>query len=330
MSRQLGFSAMLLCIANHSRAQVTQPTILEIDVHNIVSYSSDVFDASKFAADASRTSAAAVRNFGFVIAVGDIMFVNGSSAKGTLVVQQRLLTLTPTPGAGQAVADIARTAVSNYLFEIQQSDGTPVGSIFTIGLSGGTSPAGAPTGGNNLAIAGGTGAYFGLRGQMIARGFPDTAPFRTASVTEDPERRRTLAAGERVRFVAQLLPLTKPEVGTAASGPAIFHQDFSPVTPGRPARRGEVLIARASGLGPTPSIAVGQPFPLQPLEVVNSPVAVTVGGREAEVLNKIGWPGLVDTYRIDFRVPQDVTQGLIGVQLSAAWVSGPEVKVAVE
>ena len=64
--------------------------------------------------------------------------------------------------------------------------------------------------------------------------------------------------------------------------------------------------------------------------MVNSPIEVTVGGRPAEVVNTIGWPGLVDTYRVDFRVPPDTTAGTASLQLGAAWITGPEVKIAVQ
>jgi hypothetical protein len=318
-------------LRNPAAAQVTSATLLEIEVHNIVSYSADLFDASKFATDPNRTTAAAVRNFGFVIAVGDIRSVNGRPVKGTLVAQQRLTALGPAAAPGQAIADIARTALSEYLFEIQQADGTPVGNIYTLGLSGGSAPPGAPVGsGNNLAIAGGTGAFFGIPGQMVARGFAGAVPFRTASITEDPERRRNHAAGVWVLFVAQLIPMVRPEIAIAGGSPAIFHSDFSPVTGARPARPGEVLIARAIGLGPTGSAAVsGEPFSLNPLQEVNSPVEVSVGGRAAEVLNKVGWPGSMDAYRVDFRVPDGTRSGTVAIQLSAAWIAGPEIQIPI-
>jgi hypothetical protein len=225
------------------------------------------------------------------------------------------------------VADIVRTAVSEYLFEIQQADGSPVGNIHTMGMSGGVAPPGAPTGGGNQPVAGGTGAFLGVRGQMAARG---VMPPRNASMTEDPARRRSHGGG-RVLFVFQLIPMTRPEIATLASGPAIYHADFSPVTAGRPAVPGEVLIARATGLGPTrPGLNPGQPFPSDVLQEVNSPVEVLVGGRAAEVVNKIGWPGTIDAYRVDFRVPSGTAAGMAGVQLSAAWIAGGAVQIAVQ
>ena len=31
-----------------------------------------------------------------------------------------------------------------------------------------------------------------------------------------------------------------------------------------------------------------------------------VGGQSTEVVNALGWPGLMDTYRVDFRVPTGI------------------------
>ena len=101
-----------------------------------------------------------------------------------------------------------------------------------------------------------------------------------------------------------------------------------------PARAGEVLIVRAKGLGPTRPrlIPVGfKPFGRDPYEEVNSPVEVTLGDKEAEVINKIGWPGTFDVYRVDFRVPATGSApGMAALRLTAAWIDGPEVLIPVQ
>jgi uncharacterized protein (TIGR03437 family) len=57
---------------------------------------------------------------------------------------------------------------------------------------------------------------------------------------------------------------------------------------------------------------------------------VTVGGKDAEVINKIGWPGTHDLYRVDFRVPAGISPGMVTIQLTSAWIPGPEVKIPVQ
>ena len=88
---------------------------------------------------------------------------------------------------------------------------------------------------------------------------------------------------------------------------------------------------KASGVGPTvPGVEPGQPFPLDALQAVNSPLDVTVNGLAADVVNKIGWPGLLDTYRVDFRVPTGINSGTATIQLTVAWIQGSPVIIPVQ
>src|SRR5260370_24125296 len=149
-------------------------------------------------------------------------------------------------------------------------------------------------------------------------------------MTEDPAN-RSKNGGGRARYVLHVIPQSQPQIVATASGPAVFHADFSPITTAKPARAGEVLIARATGLGPTlPGVNPGQPFPLDAVQQVNSPVEVSVNGQSAEVINKIGWPGFVDTYRVDFRVPDGTTARAATIQMSAALIARPPVSIALQ
>jgi uncharacterized protein (TIGR03437 family) len=95
------------------------------------------------------------------------------------------------------------------------------------------------------------------------------------------------------------------------SGPAITHSsDFSLVTVAKPAAQGEILSLFATGLGPvTARVDPGKPFPSGPLAAVNAPVEVTVNGKAAEVIGAVGYPGAVDTYQVNFRVPPRYRKG---------------------
>jgi uncharacterized protein (TIGR03437 family) len=131
-----------------------------------------------------------------------------------------------------------------------------------------------------------------------------------------------------------LIPMSRPEIQATATGPAVYHAaDFSPVTATSPARGGEILIAGARNLGSTrPELLPpgSRPFKADPIEVVNSPVEVTVNGKEAEVINRVGWPGTYDLYRVDFRVPSGLPPGKATVQLTAAWIPGTPVEIPVQ
>ena len=126
--------------------------------------------------------------------------------------------------------------------------------------------------------------------------------------------------------------MSRPEIVITGGGPAVTHSnDFSLVSASKPATAGEVLSLFATGLGPTrPGLVPGQPFPSSPLAVVNSPVEVTVNGRDAEVLGAVGFPGAVDGYQVNFRVPPDTAKGSAAIQVSAAWIAGAPVSILVQ
>jgi len=318
--------ATVLCASRLGVAQVAPPTVLEVQAESFVAYAGDASDVLKFATDPGVTTASAAgpRNFGTTLSLADIVSVNGKPCKGTVVINARAINLSSTPAPGQAVSDTGRGGSSNYALEIQQADGTPVGNIYAAGFSGGPPPPGAPlaVAGSNNAVVGGTGAFVGVRGQL---GGGQGTSIRVASITEDPANRR-INGGGRLAVVVTLIPMSRPEIFATASGPAIFHADFSPVTAAKPAKAGEVLIVRATGLGPTrPGVSPGQPFPTGAPQDVNSPVELTVNGNPVDVMSRIGWPGMVDTYRVDFRVPDGIAAGTAAIQLTAAWIAGPSV-----
>jgi uncharacterized protein (TIGR03437 family) len=332
---------MALCAASYSQlcsqpgwAQVAPPTNLQIDLANNVIYFQDTSDISKYATEPNATPPAiSFRNFYRVEGFADIVAVNGQPMKGTYANAAVATVLRTAPTPGQALADTVRQAIAVTTFEILKSDGTSIGTLFASGLFAGDAPPGSPTAAaaGNLVITGGTGAFLGARGQMsVAAAAPGVVVQRNASIMEDPANRRRNGGGTQ-RWIAHLIAMTAPQILTTASGPAVFHSDFSPVTAARPARSGEVLIVQATGLGPTrPGVDPGQPFPTDAILPVNSPVVVTVNSQDAEVVNAVGWPGLVDTYRVDVRVPSGMVAGTASVQLSAAWITGTAVRIAVQ
>src|SRR5215475_10232583 len=298
-------------------AQEAPPTILEIELENRVQYVGDISDFSKLASDPSVTPTVPLKTFVPVLIIADIVAVNTQPVMGTAVFHLRQINLRTAPNAGQAIADVVRNNVVDIRFEVLKSDGTPLGTIMASGMGGGAAPPGTPLGVRvgNVAIVGGTGAFLGARGQ-VGQGVT-TIPDRNASMSEDPANRRRNGGG-KVRYVLNLIPLFRPEV-VIAKGPVVFHaSDSTRVTVAKPARSGEALTLLASGLGPTrPGVDPGQPFTADPLQVVNSPVELSVNGKPAEVLYAVGYPGAVDRYQVNFRVPDGTVAGLASVQLSS-------------
>jgi hypothetical protein len=330
--------AATLCVAAFScpgLAQLAPPTILRIGTANNVIYVEDIADPSKFATDANVTMPGHPNNFFRNAIVGDIQTLNGQPAMGTFTSTGpggAYLRTTLTPG--QALADTMRNGVQIVTFEILKSDGTPIGTIMASGFPAGASPPGAPSNvtSSNFVVTGGTGAFLGVRGQAgTADNPPGVPPFRGASITEDPANRRRNGGGSQ-QWVIHLIPMEIPEVVMSSGGPAISHSsDFSLVTASKPAAAGEVLSLFAKGLGPVnPGLDPGAPFPSSPLITVNSPVEVTVNGKAAEVLSAVGYPGAVDGYQVNFRVPSDTAKGPVSIQVSAAWVLGTPVSIPVQ
>jgi uncharacterized protein (TIGR03437 family) len=319
---------------NAASAQVAPPTILEVDVENYVSYVEDTTDVTRFATLPNATPAAVPKNFYTSVIIGDIVAVNGQPAKGTVTFHLRKIGLTATPNPGDSIADTGRSQFSNTVFEILGNDGTPVGSVMSVGLAGaGAPPPGSPltqTQGNN-AIVGGTGAFFGVRGTTGQSVTSQTVAARQASIAEDPANRRKNGGG-KVRFLLTVIPMSVPQIVPTSSGPAVTHSgDFSLVTPSKPAVAGEILSAFVTGLGPTrPGVDPGRPFPSSPLAAVNSPVEVKVNGKSAEILAAVGYPGSLDSYQVNFRMPADTAKGTATVQVIAAWVAGSVANIAVQ
>jgi hypothetical protein len=324
-----------VALSESASAQGTPATILDIGLDNMVNYFNDVTDYSKLAIDSNRTTVAAQPNFAQSIGIADIVSVNGKPVKGLFTERRIQLTRRVNPTAGQAIADGQRGAIMERHYEILKMDGTQIGTIATTGMGSGTPPPGAPLGVSDASfiIIGGNGAFLGVRGQASSSPVNNTLPdARNASMAEDPRHRRMLGGGGQRHFILHVIPLSRPEVVITANGPAVVHSnDFSLVTAAKPARAGEMLSLFAIGLGPTqPGIDPGKPFPASPLSLANSPVDVTVNGQPAEVQYAGGYPGTTDTYQVNFRVPSGIPSGPSSLQISAAWIAGPEVKIAIQ
>ena len=114
--------------------------------------------------------------------------------------------------------------------------------------------------------------------------------------------------------------------------PAVLHaSDNTLVSAAKPAKVGEVLTLYAAGLGPTkPGVDPGQPFTADPIQLVNSPVQVLVNGNPGDVLYAGGYPGAVDGYQVNFRIPDGAKAGQAVLQLTSAWIAGPAVNIPIQ
>ena len=101
---------------------------------------------------------------------------------------------------------------------------------------------------------------------------------------------------------------------------AFLHADFGLVTAGRPAARGEVLLAFVTGLGGVnPPVATGFPAPGQePLARTSAVTSVTVGNLSAAVLFSGLAPGFIGLYQVNFQVPAGAAAGSLDVVIGAS------------
>lgn len=312
-------TATLLCYA--ASAQPPSPTTLVIDSDNQVEYLGETTDVLKLGTDPNITTPLLPNTFFNGQRIADIVSVNGQPAKGVALHIQRIYGLTTTITPNRPIADVNRASFSTVYYEIVAADGTPIGTILTSGMSGGS-----------LVVIGGTGAVLGARGQSVpgpARA--DFAPVRLASTSEDPSRRR-IHGGGRNRVYLQFYPTVYPQVILQNGAPAIVHSnDLSPVSREKPAAAGEVLALFATGLGVTsPSLNPGATFPSSPTASVISPVEVTIGDKRAKVLTAAGHSGSSDRYQINFRMPEGVPSGDAQVRISSAWVNSAAVTIRIK
>src|SRR5260370_24393483 len=99
---------------NAVHAQGTpSPVILQVDLENLVNYVDDIADPSKLATAGSVTTASTPLNFYTGLTLGDIVAVNGQSAKGAFVGNSRQINLRPSPTPGQALSDVTRTVAGD-------------------------------------------------------------------------------------------------------------------------------------------------------------------------------------------------------------------------
>ena len=276
--------------------------------------------------------------FWSTIGLGDVSLVNGTAVKGTVSEQSTFfLTQAEFPRTATSAAPFNRDGLVTFTVEIADDSDRSIGSLIATGLVGGRPPAGItatrPQGWAppiwNMAIIGGTGAFVGARGQLVSHTSQAVMQYTSVQTMTTPSVRRRISSS-RLRLSAYIIPETRPEVARSDGVPAVYHEDFSPVSAANPARPGEILILQATGLGPTdPGVDPGQRFPIDPLLEVLAPVSVLANGQSAEVRNKVGWPGPTDRYRIDVRMPAGVSRSAT-LQIEAAWIPGGAVVIPVQ
>lgn len=134
-------------------------------------------------------------------------------------------------------------------------------------------------------------------------------------------------------YGSPLPPITgpQPEIVYEYGYPAVYHGDWTHVTPRAPASPGEGIICMMQDLGDTnPPVAHDKPFPENPFAKVLSAVEVRMDGHPVEVMQMLGWPGYVNRYRVDFQIPDSVRSGEPEVVVKAGDNTGLPTPIPVE
>ncbi len=157
MHRAFYTFAQTVLLAWTAGAQPQPPSVLQFNTENAVRYVYDTADFSAFATVQTPINQV-FPTFATWVTEQDIVSVNGKPAKGIYLTRQIAINLSPTPPAGQGIADLVATNIVDRILVFLQPDGTPIGSIMMLGLDGGNPPPGAPAIARqgNFAITGGT------------------------------------------------------------------------------------------------------------------------------------------------------------------------------
>jgi len=320
---------LMTALCSVALAQTPPATILTIEMENVVQYQENFANPQKNGTSTAMEVSTPPATLFPGTFIADIVAINGRKSKGAAVGRNYWVGLNINPSGSQAIADVNRFQAMEISLEIQQADGTSIGTIVLTGVTGGPPPLGAPKSGTTgtFAVIGGTGAFLGARGQAATI----MNNHRATSTFENPINRRIFPAG-LWKLAVQLIPMRTPEVVLTSTGPAIVHaSDFSLVTAAKPARAGELLTLFATGLGPTrPGVDPGQVFTASPAQLARLPIDVLVNGKASEVLYAGGYPNTVDGYQVNFRIPDDTVPGMTAIQLSAAWIAGTEARIPIQ
>lgn len=113
-------------------------------------------------------------------------------------------------------------------------------------------------------------------------------------------------------------------------GPAVVRAGGGMVSPVWPARRGERVTIYTIGLGPVEgNIAAGQPAPASPPLGASYPVEVRLGDLSLTPAFAGLSPGFVGLYLVEFRIPDDLDDGMYALRVVANGASSDTVYLPV-
>ena len=135
----------------------------------------------------------------------------------------------------------------------------------------------------------------------------ETEGGKTTTVEVDNNGKRTRVEG--VPVLAAQPGIFQVPAAEGVNVAAAIHADGRLVTPGAPARRGEIISIFLTGGGALqPTVATGDPGPVPPATIMQ-PVVVGVANIGCAVYFSGYAPSFVGLYQINFEVPRDAPAG---------------------
>ena len=134
--------ALTTVICSVASAQTPQATILTIEMENVVQYQENFTNPQKNGTSTAMEVSAPPATLFPGTFIADIVTINGRRSKGTSVGRNYWVGLNTNPSGSQATADVNRFQAMEISLEIQQADGTSIGTIVLTGVTGGPPPLG--------------------------------------------------------------------------------------------------------------------------------------------------------------------------------------------
>ncbi len=267
---------------------------------------------------------------------------NLSKGRGAFIVK-----IAPTGSTPLISARGVTNGASFQAGTVSGSRGAPIGGIVTIFGKGITNVSGIltastlplPTELNGISVT-----INGVRAPLFAIANvsgQEQINFQLPATTLSPFALSVFNNGAQAIPIALNSLVAQPGIFTTdGTTGAIQHSStYQQVTAGNPAKRGEVLVIYATGLGPVnPDPGPGNPAPSSPpSQTVTVTTRVTIGGVPAQVLFSGLAPGFVGLNQVNVVVPQGTASGTVDVIVTSTVPSGipipvssPAVKLAVE
>lgn len=193
VNRLSAFKTILLLTACAPKmdAQLPSGSIIRFEIENSTLYQYDC-PYSQLGTNPNRLDyPIPLSGFKAGVAIGDIVSVNGSPAKGSAYESSVALFVgSPNIVPGQPITDDGRSGIASWDLTFMNPDGTQIGAVHVDGMIGGGRTPGVPSAlsGGSYSVTGGTGAFFGVRGYFSAAQARQPTRRRWANALPQPAR----------------------------------------------------------------------------------------------------------------------------------------------